>query len=271
MDAANRLVSTAEKSCSIELPRFRYMDDVTRYLSNMRSDIEDSENLIKVTQKALASVAKVKIDAQKIDPDIKKKVVPSLSKLKSQYGLIEDLYEKHRTLESVESQIALQFPERRGEVYEKTTATLRELKKKVEQQLRAVLDFLRDISDKHEPKSFGKYRQAVIQELQEQLHFRDSEQYLYASTADSDLLFTSYFLLNDVLTEDGRTVPNLYVSVQWVVGSCVYVHVSNEFELPEDLMHEQGTACKTMAETVTAISTLLNAEGFFNKQAMGVK
>lgn len=265
MEAATRLAAS-EKSCSIELPRFRYMDDVTRYLSNLRLDIEDCENLIKVTQKSLASITKSKIEAQKIDPEIKKKVVPSLSKLKSQYGLIEDLYEKHRTLESVESQIALQFPERKGEVYERTTATLRELKKKVETQLRAVLDFLRDISNKHEPKSFAKYRQAVIQELQEHLEFRDSEQFLYVSTSESDLLFTSYFLLNDVLTEDKRKVPNLYVSIQWVVGTGVYTHLSNEFELPENLVHETGTECKTMSETVTSISNLLNAEGFFNKQ-----
>jgi hypothetical protein len=265
MEAAKRLAAS-EKSCSMELPRFRYMDDVTRYLSNMRSDIEDSENLIRVTQKALASLTKAKIEAQKIDPEIKKKVVPSVSKLQSQYGLIEDLYEKHRTLESVESQITLQFPVRKGEVYERTTATLRELKKKVETQLRTVLDFLRDISNKHEPKSFAKYRQAVIQEIQERLEFRDSEQYLYVSTADSDLIFTSYFLLNDVLTEDRRKVPNLYVSIQWVVGTGVFTHLSNEFELPESLTHEPGTECKTMAETVTSLSNLLSAEGFFNKQ-----
>jgi hypothetical protein len=261
MEAANRLVSTTEKSCSIELPRFRYMDDVTRYLLNMRSDIEDSDNLIKVTQKSLASIAKSKLEANKIDQEIKKKVVPSLSKLKSQYGLIEDLYEKHRTLESVESQIALQFPERKGEVYEKTVATLRELKKKVEQQLSTVLEFLTDVSKKHEPKVFAKYRQAVIQELQERLQFRDSEQFLYVSTADSDLMFTAYFLLKDVEAQK-RLVPNLYVSVQWVVNGALYVHVSNEFEVPENLMHEPGTECRTLNETVTAISQLLKAEGF---------
>jgi hypothetical protein len=272
VSAAQRLIATERQS--IELPKFRYIDDITRYLESMRGDVNESEALVRVQQQQLAhlrrprewvSAALTKFsttDRKKIDPELKRVVIPNVKKLESQYGLSEDLYEKYRLLEAVESQLAAQFPDRKGEAYDKAIGTLRELKKKVAEQMRNCLGFLSEVAKEHVPKTFSKYVQAVTQEIEEHVQFENSEQFLYVSTDEGTLVFTNYIMLINAVNEDAQKVPHLYISIQWVVGVAVYVTINHEFELPSQLICEPGTEAKSLIEAVSTIAALLNGEGF---------
>src|SRR5882672_2764599 len=174
---------------AIELPKFRYIDDVSRFLDTMRAEIDENEKVIKVHQTQLAFLKKPKewVSAalvkaaemeltikegegrsksrmKKFDPDLTKFVAPKIEDLEKNYAASEDLYEKHRTLEAVEAQLSMQFPDRRGEAFEKTMGGLNELKAKVAKQLKTTLAFLNDVAAKHVPKSFEKYIEAIRQE-----------------------------------------------------------------------------------------------------------
>jgi hypothetical protein len=54
----------------------------------------------------------------------------------------------------------------------------------------------------------------------------------------------------------------LYISLQWVVGTALYVDLNYEFELPAQLFRDPGTETQTLIDTVQAVAKLLNEEGF---------
>lgn len=254
-------------TASIEVPKFRYIDDVSRFLESLRSDVDEGEKLVNLQQKALATLIKgqpiVAALGDRIIDSQTKRTVPGIEKLKNQYGLSEDLYTQYRTLEAVESQLAIQFPDRRGEAYDRASGALRELKKKVETQMHRVFSFLDDVADAHVPIQFNKYRYAVAQAIEDEIQFEDVRQYLYVSVdEDRNLVFTSYMMLINVSNSNGNKTPHLFVSLQWVVGSLIYVQVNHEFELPQALSKETSTEVKSAAAAVQAITNALAAEGF---------
>jgi hypothetical protein len=275
---------------AIELPKFRYIDDVTRFLDTMKEEIDENEKVIKVHQTQLAFLKKPKewvgatlVKAaemeltikegeggsnksrlkRKIDPELTKVVVPNVKKLEEQYSLSEDLYEKHRTLEAVEAQLSMQFPDRRGEAYTATIAALHELKGKVAKQLKTVLGFLNEVAAKHVPKTFEKYIDVIRQEVQEHVMFEDSNLFLYVSTsAEGQIVFTYYLMLINATNDEGKVTPSLYISVQWVVGESTTIQINPEYELPGQLLKEGGESVGSAGEAVKAISDLLALEDF---------
>lgn len=274
---------------ALELPKFRYVDDVTRFLDKMNEEVDELASMVHVQQKALAFLQSPKENVQaallkaatfefnvspeagekrshlkrKIDPDIPKIVVPNIDKLKNQYALSENLYEKHRLLESVETQLALQFPDRGGEGYQNAAGALKALKDKVGEKLKEVLGFLNEIAAKHVPRTFKRYMEAIALEVQEHVAFEDSKVFLYVSaTPEGELAFTYYLMLIGATNDEGKVTPHLYISVQWVVGSSINVQVNHEYELPNQLLREGGTDVGSVGEAVKAISHLLDLEDF---------
>jgi hypothetical protein len=273
---------------AIELPKFRYIDDVKRFLDDMSEEVDDTDKLIKVYQTQLAYMKKPKdwVSAhlvkaaememtitqdgdkksflkRKIDPDLSKFVAPKIKDLEKQYALSEDLYEKHRTLEAAEAQIAMQFPDRRGEAYEGVMASLNTLKGKVAKQLKTVLGFLNEVAAKHVPKTFEKYIDAVRQEVQEHVLFEDSNLFLYVSTTpEGQIAFTYYLMLVNATNDEGEVTPQLYISVQWVVTQGITIQINPEYELPGQLLKEGGNEVSSVGEAVKAIGDLLALEDF---------
>src|SRR5271165_43896 len=109
---------------ALELPKFRYVDDVSRFLTSVAGEAKDNDKLAKSYQTELAylkrpkdwvqaglikSVPQLKSGRGVLDPQLMKVVVPNVKKLGPQYDLSEDLYEQYRTLEAIETQVALQF------------------------------------------------------------------------------------------------------------------------------------------------------------------
>lgn len=272
---------------AIELPKFRYIDDVKRFLDDMAEEVDETDKLIKVYQTQLAYLKKPKdwvkaalvkaaemevtikqddakkFTKRKIDPELTKVVIPNVKKLEKQYALSEDLYEKHRTLEAAEAQIAMQFPDRRGEAYDSVMASLNTLKSKVGTQLKTVLGYLSDIAEEHVPKTFTKYLDAIRQEVQEHVLFEDSKLFLYVSTtAEGQIVFTYYLMLVNATNQEGKVTPQLYISVQWVVGESMSIQINPEYELPGQLEKEGGTEVGSTPEAVKAIADLLELEEF---------
>src|SRR5471030_3380448 len=132
----------------MDLPKFRYLDDVRRFLDSIEKDLDDSGKVIVQQQKMLAcrllpgqpvrasmvfNVTPTDVKDQrtmvrrmktKIDPSLTKVVVPNLEKLKSQYAMAEDLYEKLRGVEKAETTLNLTF---RSEEHTSELQSLRHL------------------------------------------------------------------------------------------------------------------------------------------------
>jgi hypothetical protein len=292
VNATKRLqtkMESRQRVLALELPKFRYLDDVTRFVDQIENELKDYDNLIKVQQKALAfllqprawvqaSLVKaatfefnVSDDAgtkkshlkKKIDPELTKVVIPKLKDLTSQYNMAEDLYEKHRVVEMAETQIAMQFPDRRGPDYEAAMSGIAQLKANVQGKLKKVLGFLSDVAEAHIPKTFKTYMQAVVKEVEEHVQFESNQVFLYVSTSpEGEIVFTYYLMLENAMNDDGKVTPHLYISLQWVVGGAVYVHVNHEYELPNQLLKGGGNAVESVGSAVKELSELLDMEDF---------
>lgn len=279
------------KAADVNLRKLRYVDDYNRLLKEMETEIDDNAQLIKQQQKMLAvnllgaGMSKIKAAfefdvtptdrksqlkmvkrlKQTIDPKLSKVIVPNLDKLKSQYSLAEDLYEKHKTLEAMETQLGMSFPDRRGEAYSAAVSSIKALKDKVAGQLKQVLGFLNEVAAKHVPDAFVDYIDEVRDLVSESVTFKDSDTYMYVSVTDKgDLVFTYYIMLIDAINEEGEIAPHLYISIQWKLGAeaSVRVQLNHEYEVPNKLLKSGGTDVESVGDAVRAIAHLLNLESF---------
>jgi hypothetical protein len=157
----------------------------------------------------------------------------------------------------------MQFPDRRGDAYEKTIEGLNELKAKVAKQLKTALAFLNEVAAKHVPKSFQKYIEAIRQEVEEHVMFEDHNLFLYVSTSpEKQIVFTYYLMLLNATNDEGKITPSLYISVQWVLSEGVTIQINPEYELPGQLLKEGGNEVSSVPEAVKAIGDLLALEDF---------
>lgn len=299
LKAAQRLTAQRKpqakliRSASIELPKFRYLDDAVRYLEQLSDETRETDQVIKQMKKSLAYLLSPKENVKaalvtaadmefvitddsddksrrsrmrkKINPALIKEIaVPNLNKLEKQYKLSEDLYEKHRTLEAMQTQLAMQFPDRRGEAFDSAMGSLKALTEKVAAQLKEVLGFLSDVAEQHVPNEFKKYMNAVSAEVSEHVLFEDSNLFLYVHVdSEGELVFTYYLMLINATNDEGRTTPHMYISIQWkVTANEVEVQINHEYEAPNKLLKTGGTAVDSAGEAVKAISHLLDLEDF---------
>lgn len=301
LTAAQRLVAYRKphekfvRSSGVELPKFRYLDDAVRYLEQLTEETRETDQVIKQLQHSLAYLKRPRANItaalvkaaemefvitdddndkgrrsrmrKKINPALVKEIkitTPHLAKLEKQYKLAEDLYEKHRTLEAMETQLSMQFPDRRGEKFDAAIGAMKTLKEAVAKQLKEVLGFLSDVAEQHVPNEFKKYMNAVSAEVSEHVLFEDSNLFLYVHVdGNGELIFTYYLMLINATNDEGRTTPHLYISIQWkVTANEVEVQVNHEYEPPAKLLKTGGTAVDSAGEAVKAISHLLDLEDF---------
>lgn len=266
-------------------PNFRRIEDAVRFVDELKKDIVDLSQLSVKQQSMLASLKSANPKIKEllasadefdvtpnprlvkkqmkttIDPKIDKVVIPNLTKLKDQYGLLRDLYKKHSALEAAESQIALQFGDRKGPLYKQTMDSIAELKAKVAATMRSTFAFISDVAEKHVPKTFEKFTEAIRDKISDHVSFEDSQRYLYVSVnKDRKLVFTEYFVLIEAINDEGKMTPHLYVAIQWVVGVSAEVFVEHDFSLPDDL--HTGTPVSTVQSAVEAVAHLLTLENF---------
>lgn len=280
----------------IEIPKFRYLQDITRFLDKLDSEIDETGRRLTQQQKMLASVkavdskmlrassmvfnvtpsdtkeqkSLVRKMRMKIDPELTHVVIPNIKKLESQYVLAEDLYDKYKVMESIETQLSLGFPNRRGPEYEATVNQINRMKQKIEEQLRLCFSFLNEVAEKHVPKQFQKYIQMIAELVNEHVIFKESHSFLYVSVdPEGDLMFTNYLMLQDVSNDEGSVAPHLYISIQWRLSKepTISVDLNHEYEIPNKLIGT-GQQVGSVGEAVKAIADMLELENF--SSALGV-
>lgn len=280
----------------ITLPKFRYIEDIKRFLDKMDKELDISGQLIKQKQKMLASVMNMDSTAlsaasfvfnatptdrkeqmslvrkmrTKLDSTLTKVIVPGMKKLETQYNLAEDLYAKLRVVEQCETQLSLAFPNRRGDQFEATMAQIGKMRRKIEEQLKSCLTFLSEVAEKHVPAEFSKYIKLVSDMINEHVIFREAHSFLYVSvTPGGDLAFTSYLMLQDVANDEGDVAPHLYISIQWVLSDdpTVAVDLNHEYEVPNKLIGS-GELVDSVGQAVRVIADMLELENF--NSALGV-
>lgn len=300
----------------MDLPNFRYLQDVQRFVDNINREIDDTITRVKKQQQVMAHVNnrwKDRVDAvvatlmpritasnlvqasvvgaenfkimaalerfvitqkgQKgaknpgVDVDLDKVVVPNIKKLKSQYALADDLHRQYLTLQSVETQVAMQFADSRD--LDKILKGVREARAKVESAMRETFVFLSDVANKHVPRSFQQYVDAIGVELAEHVVFRDSRSFMYVNVSNAGaLIFTAYILLEDALNEEGELAPALYISLQWSQGAdsekpYLKVWLDHEFEMPDVLAgRPDGIHVSNLTSASKAVGRLLDLENF---------
>lgn len=281
-----------------DIPKFRYLDEAIRMVDKMDEELNETQQIINQQQKVLSYLKRPKdevkaalnkksvtaaleifkitrdpADAKRMrtlrktaDPKLTKVVVPSVSKLKSQYKILEDLYSKFQTLESLETQIGMQFKDARD--LQRAIRNIRLVKNKVQKQMKEVFSYLNDVANAHVPKAFQEYTEAIVNEIQEHVPYLKAEQFRYVTTSsEGSLVFTEYIVIIDAVNDEGETTPHLYISIQWVVGSdnepsSVRVFLNHDFELPNELLTTHGPEVGNVAEAVRAIANLLDMEDF---------
>lgn len=279
----------------ITLPKFRYIEDIKRFLDKMDKELKVTTEIIKQKQKMLASVMNMDSKAikasmvfnvtptdrkeqmslvrktkHKMDPSLTKIIVPNFKKLESQYNLAEDLYAKLKVVEQCETQLNMAFTTRRGDQFEATMAQIHSMKTKIEDQLKICLQFLSDVAEKHVPAEFTKYTKLVTDLVNEHVIFKEAQAFLYASVVpEGDLAFTYYLMLQDAANDEGYVAPHLYISVQWVLSNkpTVAVDLNHEYEIPNKLVGS-GEIVDSVGAAVQAISEMLEIENF--SSALGV-
>jgi hypothetical protein len=285
-----------------DLPKFRYVSDVDKFVSEMAEEVRDLSQLVRKQQKVLSFLtrpqdwvaASMKIQAatfeefnvtppsasdqrkrkqalkKTIDKKLDRVVVPAIGKLKNQYGLAQDLYSKYQTLEAVEAQLDMQFPDARD--LERAKGGITKLKQEIQAQLSEVLGFLNEVAEAHVPKSFQDYIDAIAREVEEHVHFEDSKTFLYVNVSEGgSLVFTSYIMLINALNEDGEAAPALYIAVQWNQGNfaksgeeaSVKIYLDHEFELPLKLAaRSDGHDVESVGDAVKTLADMLEVENF---------
>lgn len=282
-------------TAAIDVPKFRYLDDIKRYLDDLEKDVDESGKLIQQQQKLLSKVLHLDTSATlaalvfdvtpsdrknqlktlrqmrtKIDPELTKVIVPNMKKLQSQYALAEDLYAKHKAVESVETTLSLSFPNRQGPEYQATVTQIKKMKAKIAEQLKICLGFLNEVAAQHVPKQFVKYTTLIADLVNDHVIFKESQSFLYVSVDDDgNLVFTNYLMLQDVANDEGDVAPHLYVSVQWILADepVITVDLNHEYEVPNKLIGS-GEEVGSVGEAVKAISEMLELENF--SSALGV-
>lgn len=277
---------------AVNIPQFRYLEGYKKFVDELKKSIKELGQIADRQETLLASSlsantllsaaatdtftinltpdekeAKTRLRklARKVDPKLVKVVVPNQKALEKQYALCEELYEKYRTLEAVESQVSTRFE---GTASKKFRTELTTLKNQVEKALKKTFDFISKLAQKHVPASFQKYMDAVSSEVQEHVHAQDVELMLYVSVYSGSLVFSYYLKIENAINDDGSITPVLYVAVQWVVGNdkvdpSTMVYLDHGFETPNDLLRQgDGISVSSAMSAVKAVGELLSLENF---------
>lgn len=278
---------------AVNIPQFRYIEGYKDYVAEIKQEVEELMQLVEQHRKVLASAltastqlsaaatntftinltpddadakSRMRRLAKKFDTDLVKVVVPNVASLEKHYTVCEELYEKYRTLEAVESQISTRF-EGRGSASFRKELTM--LKSNVEQALKKTFATISAIAHKHVPASFQKYMTAISDEVNEHVHSSKTELMLYVNTTSSgSLVFTYYMSIEDAIQDDGSITPMLYVVLQWIVGSAKEdpsnkVYLLHTFETPNEVTRQGGgIEVSSVMSAVRAVGNLLSLEHF---------
>lgn len=271
---------------------FRSLEEIERYLDSLKLSVNEYDALLDQYQKQFArdestsAPIEFKINVKKgeltplkrregqhiVIQKYKNVRIPKIDRLRKNFGIVDDLYEKLDVLRNLESTVSLHFDKKTGAG--KTLQGIRTLKKQVEQKVKVALNFLEKIGSKYEPSPFKDFIQKVADKLSDEIQFEDYSNYVYVhENAQGNLQFTHYLKLDGVKDEEDKQFPELYVVFTNLltkvtgsksVSSSYYVNVLYEFQTPGKF--EIGTAVDSVKGALLVIGSVLELELNFSSQ-----
>lgn len=257
-------------------PKLRSLEQVKKYLEEQNKQLDDEAQLIEKDTHQLISRFKVKaVDYKVLDisdgkPTNRRKKtlnvdfplvkVPNKNELTKHYKIAEQLSERYKTLVNTENEVRLNFQNSEGQSFKELMGSFKKLKSKIEEMLRKIFTALSNVAEGHAPKEYKHYVSEVAKELEEHLEFDDAKTVMYAAMENGQLVFASYLILTNAISDEGKIAPHLYIVIKWVVGGDVQVFVEHEFTAPSLL--EGGSVVGNLQQAAKAIKYQLSLEGF---------
>jgi len=269
--------------------QFRSLDEIERYLEELKGKMSDLDSLLKQYQSRFARTASTsalefKINLKKsgqpmkvkrpggviLTDRIQKVVIPKLDKLRANFSIVDELYENLDLLKTLESTVSLHFRSKKGSG--QILSTIREMKKGAEAKIKGALDFLKKLGEEYEPEPFKELVEKTAVQISDEIDFEKSDQEIYVrENPDSHFEFTHYVRLEGVSDDEGNRFPELFL-----VFTCelypqgtknvhlgYFVNVLHEFAVPGKF--DKGTSVDSIKGALLVLGSLLELENFSNQ------
>lgn len=266
--------------------KFRSIEELLRIVKDLQSEQRLTTQIVDKTTKALArtltasgeSFKILDISGDKTGPrkqtiniNFPTVRVPNIKELTNSYDLAESLSEKYKYLSNLENEMSINFSDMsKSPKIQSAKGEISKLKQAIEKDLRRLFTTLNDVAQGHAPKEYLRFVSALADELINNRHLDcDSGKTMtYAAISKvrgdkgvtNELVFAGYIILNNVVSDDGKVAPNLYIVVKWVVNGNVEIFVEHEFIAPSLL--QGGTTVDNLRQATKVVTDQLTLEGF---------
>lgn len=260
--------------------KFKNLSEAERAINSLEQEINDIYNLLQNHKQLVTSAVRSMVTSEvfklivnddnfvsKLDIEAKGIKIPGgIKALTKNYVLLQELLEKEESLSGAETSILLSFKgeERASPIL----AQIKRLKAKIAVQKDEILAFLNQVATKTIPPSFNKYVFAVAESVVKHVDLTEDQYdvYYYLSTIDSALLYSAFIELRDLKVGDQK-VNTVYTSIHWCLGSDqieqqIRVNLGYKWESPTILFEESKLVVSSVAECITMMDRLLEAEEF---------
>ena len=262
--------------------KFRSLEEVKRYLDEQQKQLREDFQLVDENLKQLRSMTKAAIvkatefkildisgnGASKkrkktLNVDFPVVKVPNKDKLGKSYKMAEALSQKYKELLQNENSIRMTFRNASSKTFEQLMGTMSKFKKELEDKMKELFAELNAVAEGHAPKEYKEFVASIAEELDSNQHIEceSSRTFTYvALDNDGDLVFAGYIVLNNAISDEGKEIPHLYITVRWTVGGDVEIFVEHDFVEPTLL--NGGTVVENLKDATKAIVNQLSLEGF---------
>lgn len=261
--------------------KFRSLQEVQRYLkeqeNQLRLDFQLVDQNIKELNSMLRAAELRAVEFQILDfsgsdkPKKKRSInvdfpvvkVPNKEKLEKNYRQAEQLSQQYKALVQAENEVKMTFRGATNTNFVQLMGNFTKLKADIEAKLKELFTKLSQVAEGHAPKEYKKFLANLADELNKNQHIECDSINTFSYVAlnkEGQLVFAGYIVLVNAVSDEGKTVPHLYVTLRWTVGGDVEVFVEHEFVEPTLL--SGGSIVENTKEATKAIVTQLRLEGF---------
>lgn len=260
--------------------QFRSLQEVQRYLKDQENQFRTDTQLIDQNLKELKAMAlKAGVEIKVMDigggpggPSKKRRTintdfpvvdVPNKAKLEKNYRQAERLSQQYKALIQTENEVKMTFRGATNDNLQKLLGQFTKLKSDIQNKLKELFKGLSEVAEGHAPKEYKKFIAGLADELNDNQHIEcdNINTFTYVGLdKEGQLVFAGYIVLVNAVSDEGKVIPHLYITVRWTVGGDVEVFVEHEFVEPTLL--KGGTIIENTKEATKAIVDQLNLEGF---------
>lgn len=266
---------------------FRSLEEMERYLKGLEEDVTNLGELVNQYEKkfekscvtAAETVFKVTLDdnaPRKVKQGDKtitvnrwqKIVIPKMDQLRSNFSVVDELYEKLEVLHTLEGSLKSNFKAKHGAG--SVLKGIERLRKVTEGKIATALRFLQNIATKHVPEPFTLLIEKTLDVLSKTIQHESYETFLYVhENPNGNFQFTAYIRLLNVSDEEGKVYHDLYLvftceltNLRKETTITYYVTLLHDFVTPGKF--PPGTEIDSPKAAITVLGTLLELENFSN-------